>query len=68
MPTRNSEPSPNSLATESLGTRGGNIPETGKSSIVYIGRKEPRVPVTILIIGFVAVAAAIAAFVHFSRP
>jgi len=36
--------------------------------IEYAGKREPRVPLPILFLGFVAVAAAIIAFLHFSRP
>jgi hypothetical protein len=39
-----------------------------ESSIEYVGRREARVPLPILLLGFVAVAAAIIAFLHFSRP
>ena len=39
-----------------------------ESSIEYVGKKKPRAPLPILFLGFVAVAAAIIAFLHFSRP
>ena len=38
-----------------------------ESSIEYVGRKESRVPLPMLFLGFVAMAAVIIAFVHFSR-
>lgn len=68
MPTREPEPSSNRPVTEPLRPRGGSSPVTRESSIEYIGRKEPRVPVPILLLGSVALAAAIVAFLHFSRP
>ncbi len=37
-------------------------------SIDYVGKRETRVPLPILFLGFVAVAAAIIALLHFSRP
>ncbi len=39
-----------------------------ESSIEYVGRSEPKVPLPILLLGFAAVAAAIIAFIHFSKP
>jgi uncharacterized integral membrane protein len=38
-----------------------------ESSIEYVGRKESRVPLPMLFLGFAAMAAVIIAFVHFSR-
>jgi hypothetical protein len=36
--------------------------------IEYVGKREARVPLPILFLGFVAVAAAIIACLHFSQP
>lgn len=68
MPTRNPTPLSNRPASESLEAQGKGIPETRESSIEYVGRKEPRVPLPILFLGFAAIAAAIIAFVRLSRP
>jgi hypothetical protein len=68
VPKRNPEPPSSTPVTESLRPRGGIIPEMKEGGIEYVGRREPRVPLPILLLGLVAVAAAIIAFLHFSRP
>ena len=67
MPTGNPIPPSNRPAAEPLGFRGGSGPDMKESSIEYVGRKESRVPLPMLFLGFAAVAAVIIAFVHFSR-
>jgi hypothetical protein len=42
-------------------------PSAPSSSIHYVGRKEPRIPVPVLLVGLAAVAAAVIAFLHFAR-
>ena len=67
MPTGNPIPPSNRPATEPLGFRGGSGPDMKESSIQYVGKKESRVPLPMLFLGFVAVAAVIIAFVHFAH-
>jgi hypothetical protein len=68
MPARNPYPPSDKPVTESPGPRGKNSPAIEESSIEYVGRREPRVPLPVVFFGLVAVAAAIVAFLHFSQP
>jgi hypothetical protein len=68
MSAKNHEPPSNGSVTESLTPRGGGSTEMRESSIEYVGRKEPQVSVPIILLSIAAVAGAIAAFLHFSRP
>jgi hypothetical protein len=68
MPTRTPEPTSNRPVIDSLGPQGGSSPKREESSIEYVRKREPRVPLPILFLGFVAIAAAIIAFLYFSRP
>jgi len=67
MPTSNPDSPSNAPAAEPPRPRGKSCSETGASSIQYIGRKEPQVPVPVVLLGLVAVAGAIIAFLHYFR-
>ena len=67
MLARNPEAPSNEPVTESLKPRVESSPEARESSSEFVGKREPRVPLPILSLGFAAVAAAIAAFLHLSR-
>jgi len=67
MPTKSPDSPSDTPADEPPRPRGQNPQEPGASSIQYARTKEPRVPVAVLLIGLVIAAAAIIAFLHFSR-
>lgn len=65
---KESPDSPSSIpADEPPRPRGGSRSEPAASSIQYLRIKEARVPVPILLVGLLAVAAAIIVFLHFHR-
>ncbi len=64
MHTIKSDPPPNPTA-EPLKFRERDRPKLGASTIQYVGRSEPRVPVPMVLAGIAALAAAIIAFLHF---
>jgi hypothetical protein len=66
MSTKNPD-SPSNIPDEPLRPGGENRPELGAGSIHYVGIKEPRVSVPILLVGLVFAVAAIFAFLHFFR-
>jgi len=68
MHTRNPESPSGRPVTEAPGTLERSSPEMKESSIEYVGRSEPKIPLPVLFLGFAAAAAIIIAFLHFSRP
>ena len=67
MPTTNPDSQSNAPAAEPPRPRGKTHSEMGASSIQYVGRREPQVPVPVLLMGLVALAGAIIAFLHYFR-
>jgi hypothetical protein len=67
MTTKSPDSPSNIPADEPLRPRGENRSELVANSIHYVGIKEPRVPVPILLIGLVFMVAAIIMFLHFYR-
>jgi hypothetical protein len=64
MHTRKPDPPPNPPA-EPLKFREKDRARLGASTIKYVGRNEPSVPVPMALAGLAALAAAIIAFLHF---
>ncbi len=61
----NTQDSPSSKTPKNGGL---SRPDIGTSSIQYVGAKDPRIPVPILIVGVVVIASAILAYLHFAQP
>jgi hypothetical protein len=67
MSTKSPDSPSNIPADEPPRPGGENRSELGAGSIHYVGIKEPRVPVPILLIGLVFAVAAIIVFLHSYR-